>query len=196
MVSLYCFPYSCCSFQISLAAKTVAIAKLEAKKLYKKIRMKNIMSDNFSRSNREKSKIAIAILEKCIIGQNHNFFFIFGALIIFFPTVLTKLDGQLGVMRHKDIFSAGTHTNNSQELIQICNLKKIYIFGVGDKLSSLTSVNYVTGFVNSFIFYILEKYLNYKYNKCQKIKFDRDQCDQLISSLLHTCYSIPSTCPS
>ena len=35
---------------------------------------KKIKSDNFPRSNRENSTIAIAILEKCMIGQNHNYF--------------------------------------------------------------------------------------------------------------------------
>ena len=35
---------------------------------------KRIKSDNFTRSNREKSNIAIAILEKLMIGLHHNYF--------------------------------------------------------------------------------------------------------------------------
>ena len=35
---------------------------------------KRIKSDNFTRGNREKSNIAIAILEQLIIGWQHNYF--------------------------------------------------------------------------------------------------------------------------
>ena len=35
---------------------------------------KKINSNNFTRSNREKSNIAIVILEKLMIGWNHNYF--------------------------------------------------------------------------------------------------------------------------
>ena len=35
---------------------------------------KRIKSDNFTRSNREKSNIAIAKLEKLMIGWHHNYF--------------------------------------------------------------------------------------------------------------------------
>ena len=35
---------------------------------------KRIKSDNFTRSNSEKSNIAIAIFEKLIIGWQHNYF--------------------------------------------------------------------------------------------------------------------------
>jgi hypothetical protein len=35
---------------------------------------KRIKSDNFTRSNREKSNIVIAILEKLMIGWHHNYF--------------------------------------------------------------------------------------------------------------------------
>ena len=39
--------------------------------------------DNFSRSNREKSNIAIAILEKLIVRYHNNYFVLLGAPIIF-----------------------------------------------------------------------------------------------------------------
>ena len=35
---------------------------------------KRIKSDNFTRSKREKSNIAIAILKKLMIGWQHNYF--------------------------------------------------------------------------------------------------------------------------
>ena len=35
---------------------------------------KRIKSDNFTRNNREITNIAIAILEKLIIGWHHNYF--------------------------------------------------------------------------------------------------------------------------
>ena len=40
----------------------------------KKKDAKRIKSDNFTRSNREKSNIAIAILEKRMIRWQHNYF--------------------------------------------------------------------------------------------------------------------------
>ena len=71
---LYCFPYSYRSFIIFYyRATTIAIAEraitLEREPSKKKQRTdtkkdaKRIMSDNFTRSNREKSNIAIAILD-------------------------------------------------------------------------------------------------------------------------------------
>ena len=45
---------------------------------------KMIKSDNFTRSNREKSNIAIAILEKLTIGWHHNYF-------VFSPTVSLQI---------------------------------------------------------------------------------------------------------
>ena len=65
---------------------TIAIAivgreiTLEREPLKKKQRTdtkkgtKRIKSDNFTRSNKENSNIAIAILEKWMIGWNHNYF--------------------------------------------------------------------------------------------------------------------------
>ena len=92
---LYCFPYSCRSFTLLKAfAKSngnlIAIAfksdnnyryrdslksdNLERKQSKNKQRTdtikdaKRIKSDNFTRGNREKSNIAIVILEICMIG--------------------------------------------------------------------------------------------------------------------------------
>ena len=47
--------------------------KKEAKNCTKKD-AKRIKSDNFTRGNREKSNIAITILEKLMIGWQHNYF--------------------------------------------------------------------------------------------------------------------------
>ena len=51
------------------SAKTKKKQRTDTKKYAKRIK-----SDNFTRSNREKSNIAIAILEKLMIGWHHNFF--------------------------------------------------------------------------------------------------------------------------
>ena len=44
---------------------------------------KRIKSNNFTRSNIEKSNIAIAILEKLMIGWHHNYFVFGGSNDIF-----------------------------------------------------------------------------------------------------------------
>ena len=54
----------------------MSFVKLSKKKqrTYTKKDAKRIKSDNFTKSNREKSNIAIAILEKLMIGWHHNYF--------------------------------------------------------------------------------------------------------------------------
>ena len=44
---------------------------------------KRIKNDNFTRSNREKSNIAIEILEKLMIGRHHDYFYFGGRNNIF-----------------------------------------------------------------------------------------------------------------
>ena len=108
---LYCFPYSyrsssyCNSnsfrsftllkalaksngnlFAIAIVGRAITLEREPSKKEERtdtKKDEKRIKSDNFTRSNREKSNIAIAILEKWMIGWHHNYFVFDGSNNIF-----------------------------------------------------------------------------------------------------------------
>jgi hypothetical protein len=79
---LYCFPYSYYHISIFIRERTIVgrAITLERKPSKKKQRTdtkmdaKRINNDNFTRSNREKSNIAIAILEELMIGWHNNYF--------------------------------------------------------------------------------------------------------------------------
>ena len=57
---------------------------------YTKKEAKNIESDYFTITNGEKSKIAIAILEKFIIGEHYNYFVFWGVPLISSPLVAAR----------------------------------------------------------------------------------------------------------
>ena len=73
--------------ELQLSGRAIILERKPSKKKQRtdtKKDAKRIKSDNFTRSNREKSDIAIAILEKLIIGWHHNYFV---EAIIFSPTI-------------------------------------------------------------------------------------------------------------
>ena len=62
---------------IAIVGRVITLERKQTKKKQKtdsKKDAKGIKSDNFTRSNREKSNISIAILEKWMIGWQHNYF--------------------------------------------------------------------------------------------------------------------------
>jgi hypothetical protein len=62
---------------IAIVGRAITLEKKPSKKKQKtdtKKDTKRIKSDNFTRNNREKSNISIAILKKIIIGWYHNYF--------------------------------------------------------------------------------------------------------------------------
>jgi hypothetical protein len=64
-------------FAIAIVGRAITLEREPSKKKQRtdtKKDAKRIKNDNFTRSNREKSNIAITILEKLMIGWQHNYF--------------------------------------------------------------------------------------------------------------------------
>ena len=93
----------------TIAIAIVGRAKILERKLTKKKQKtdtkkdrKRIKNDNFTRSNSEKSNIAIAILEKLMIGWQHNYFVFGGSNNIFADCISIML--KLSISKYLSIF--------------------------------------------------------------------------------------------
>ena len=77
MVILSLSPLRATTIAIAIVGRAITLEREPSKKKQRidtKKDAKRIKSDNFPRSNREKSNIAIAILEKLMIVWHHNYF--------------------------------------------------------------------------------------------------------------------------
>ena len=65
------------TIDIAIVGRAITLERKPSKKKQRtdtKQNAKSMKSDNFTRSNRDKSNVAIAILEKLMIGWHHNYF--------------------------------------------------------------------------------------------------------------------------